>query len=51
MVRSVDAYPFVEGGKEFDVGLEVFSSFLKCLVIWKVKKGMKKRCHRQLVSL
>ena len=49
--RSVDAYPFVEGGKELDVWLEVFSSFFKCLVIWKEKRGMKKRFHRQLATL
>lgn len=47
--RSMDAYPFVKGGKELDVRLEVFSSFFKCFVIWKEKRGMKKRFHRQLI--
>lgn len=47
----MDAYPFVKGGKELDVGLELFSSFFKCLEIWKEKRGMKKIFHRQLATL
>lgn len=43
----MDAYPFVKGGKELDVWLEVFGSFFKCFVIWKEKRGMKQRFHRQ----
>lgn len=50
MVRCVDAYPFVECGKEFDIWLEVFSSLFKCLVICKEKRGMEERFHRHLVS-
>lgn len=47
----MDTYPFVKGCKEFDVGLELLSSFFKCLEIWKEKMGMKKMFHRQLATL
>lgn len=49
--RCVGAYPFVKRGKELDVGLELFSSFFKCLEIWKEKRGMKKLFHRELAKL
>lgn len=51
MISYRGPYPFVKGGKELDVWLEVFGGFFKCLVIWKEKRGMKKRFHRELAML